>query len=35
MWDFFENKARIKMDKIKQLPPLHKAVLEDNMAPSS
>ncbi|ABV79519.1 ankyrin repeat domain-containing protein [Rickettsia bellii] len=32
MWDFFENKARIKMDKIKQLPPLHKAVLENNIS---
>lgn len=32
MWDFFENKARIKIDKFKQLPPLHKAVLDGNVS---
>lgn len=32
MWKFFENKARIKIDEFKQLPPLHKAVLESNIS---
>lgn len=32
MWQFFENKARIKIDEFKQLPPLHKAVLESNIS---
>ncbi|HJD56230.1 MAG TPA: ankyrin repeat domain-containing protein [Rickettsia endosymbiont of Pyrocoelia pectoralis] len=29
---FFENKARIQIDRFKQLPPLHSAVKEGNVS---
>lgn len=32
MWSFLENKARIKIDRFKQLPALHSAVKEGNIS---
>lgn len=32
MWKILEKKARIKVDRFKQLPPLHKAVWEENIS---